>query len=287
VVTSSPPARGHTLVELIARHDRAVLLTTLIAIALLCWAWLVPMARDMYGAMSGPSAWMMTASWDARHVALLFAMWTVMMVGMMLPSASPLLLLYAGAVRKGIPDPALRQAQGAPSASRGGSRVPLMWNVYTMAAGYVVVWAAFSAIATLLQRLLATRLLLSPMMEAASPLVTGTLLIVAGAYQLTPLKGACLQSCRSPLAFIATRWRSGIGGAFSMGVEHGLYCLGCCWALMLLLFAGGVMNLWVITVLTGVVLVEKFAPAGAHVARLIGVLLVAAGLWITLRVYFL
>ena len=220
------------------------------------------MARDMYGTMSGPSAWMMTASWDARHVALLFAMWTVMMVGMMLPSASPLLMLYAGAVRTRTDE-------------RAGSV-----TVYAMAAGYVVVWTAFSAIATLLQRLLAAQLLLSPMMEATSPRVTGALLVVAGAYQLTPFKGACLRSCRSPLAFIVTRWRKGIGGAFRMGLEHGLYCLGCCWALMLLLFAGGVMNLWVIGALTVVVLVEKFAPEGARSARVLGVLLVAWGLWV-------
>jgi predicted metal-binding membrane protein len=152
-----------------------------------------------------------------------------------------------------------------------------------MAAGYIVVWTAFSAIATALQRVLAARLLLSPMMEATSPFVSGALLIVAGAYQLTPLKGVCLQSCRSPLTFLATRWRRGAAGAFRMGLEHGAHCLGCCWALMLLLFVGGVMNLWVIVALTGVVLVEKFLPAGAKGARLLGVLLIGAGCWIVIR----
>ena len=248
-----------------ARAERAIPIAVLAGVTVLCWTWIAPMARDMYGTMSGPSAWMMTTSWDARHVALLLAMWTVMMVGMMLPSASPILLLYAGAMRRRTDEPA-----------------PMI-SVYAMAAGYVAVWAAFSAIATLLQRLLAARLLLSPMMEATSPTVTGGLLVVAGAYQLTPWKGACLQSCRSPLAFIATRWRDGAAGAFRMGLEHGLYCLGCCWALMLLLFAGGVMNLWAIAALTAVVLVEKFAPAGAHGARLLGALLIAGGCWIAFR----
>jgi predicted metal-binding membrane protein len=183
---------------------------------------------------------------------------------MMLPSASPMLMLYAGAMR----------TRDEPS---------VMGGVYALAAGYIVVWAAFSVIATALQRVLAAQLLLSPMMEATSPLMSGGLLIVAGAYQLTPLKRACLQSCRSPFAFLATRWRRGVAGAFRMGLEHGLDCLGCCWALMLLLFAGGVMNLWVIAVLMGVVLVEKFLPAGAQGARLLGLLLLGAGCWIAIR----
>ncbi len=249
------------LSRLNARSERAVPAAVLLGVTLLCWTWIVPMARDMYSTMSGRSAWMMTRSWDTQHVALLFAMWTIMMTGMMLPSASPLLMLYGGAMRK----------RDKPSATSG---------VYAMAAGYLVVWTAFSAIATALQRVLAGLLLLSPMMEATSPIMSGGLLIVAGAYQLTPLKRACLQSCRSPLAFLATRWRRGVAGAFRMGLEHGSSCLGCCWALMLLLFAGGVMNLWVIAVLAGVVLVERFLLAGAQGARLLGLLLLGAGCWI-------
>jgi len=156
-------------------------------------------------------------------------------------------------------------------------------QIYAMAAGYVVVWAAFSVAATVLQRLLAESSLLTPMMEPADPRAAAAVLIVAGIYQLTPLKSACLDACRSPIAFLSSRWREGVGGAFRMGVSHGNYCLGCCWALMLVLFAGGVMNLAVILALTVWVAIEKLAPFGQWTARASGVLLIAAGAWMLLR----
>jgi predicted metal-binding membrane protein len=255
-------ATDRTLVERIVLHERAMLVATLVAVPLACWSWIVPMARDMYGAMTGPSAWMMTAAWDTPHLLLLGAMWIVMMAGMMLPSAAPTLLLYAATARR-----------------RSGDR-QAAWYVYAMAAGYLVVWAAFSVCATLLQRILSALLVLSPAMELTSPLLSGALLIGAGVYQLTPLKRACLASCSSPLVFLTCRWREGGTGAFRLGVEHGLVCVGCCWALMLLLFAGGVMNLAVIGALTAFVLFEKLAPLGARAVRLTGVLLIAAGAWV-------
>jgi predicted metal-binding membrane protein len=255
-------ATDPTLVERIVRHERALLVATLIAVPLACWSWIVPMARDMYGAMSGPSAWMMTDAWDTPHLLLLGAMWLVMMAGMMLPSAAPILLLYAGAARR-----------------RSGER-HAVWRVYAMAAGYLLVWAAFSACATLLQRILSGLLVLSPMMELTSPLLSGALLIGAGVYQLTPLKRACLASCSAPVVFLTHRWREGALGAFRLGVEHGLFCVGCCWALMLLLFAGGVMNLAVIGALTVLVLLEKLAPLRAGSVRLTGILLIALGVWV-------
>src|SRR3990167_8881809 len=198
----------------------------LLALPALCWLWIVPMARDMYGPMTGPSAWMMAGTWDVRYVLLIWAMWGVMMAGMMLPSISPMLLLYAGVARRG---------------AGAGSAVA---RVSAMAAGYVLVWLGFSLGATLLQRAL------------------------SDSFLITPFKAPCLQACRSPLSFIMQRWRAGAIGAFRMGLGHGRYCLGCCWALMLLLFAGGVMNLWVIGALTVFVLVEKLAPFGAYSARL-------------------
>jgi len=243
-----------TIVDRIVRHERLLLGMTLLAVCLGCWAWIVPMARDMYGAMSGPAAWMMTADWDAPHLLLLGAMWTVMMAGMMLPSALPLMLVYAGAAR--------RRADGRP-----GVGVP------AMAAGYVLVWTGFSVGATLLQRILSAGLVLSPMMEARSPLFSAALLIAAGVYQLTPLKRSCLASCSAPIDFLMRRWRDGASGAFRM-------CVGCCWALMLLLFAGGVMNLAVIGALTAFVLVEKLTPLGLRGARLTGLALIALGVWV-------
>ena len=235
-----------------------------VLLTLAAWWWIVTLARDMYGPMTGASAWMMTTNWDARHLLLLWSMWAVMMAAMMLPGASPLLLLYGAAARRSAPAASARP-------------------VYALAAGYVLIWTSFSLAATVLQRALGSVLLLSPMMEATSSSVSGLLLLVAGAYQWTPLKVACLQTCRSPLGFLMGRWRAGAAGAFRLGIEHGLYCLGCCWALMLLLFVGGVMNLIVIAALTVFVSFEKLAPFGLQSARISGVLLMAVGLWVLAR----
>lgn len=255
--------RSPTILESAVRYDRAPAVVLLIVLPLVSWLWIVVMAHDMYGPMTGASAWMMTRIWDLRHLALLWAMWAVMMVGMMLPSASPMLLLYGSVAR--------RSATGALAASR---------QIYALAAGYLAVWALFSLGATALQRLLAELLFVSAMMKVTSPTVGATLLVMAGVYQLTPLKLACLRSCRSPLGFLMSRWRTGWTGAFRMGVEHGALCVGCCWALMLLLFAGGVMNLAVIAALTAFVAFEKLTPLGARGARISGVLLIATALWI-------
>jgi predicted metal-binding membrane protein len=151
--------------------------------------------------------------------------------------------------------------------------------MHALLAGYLAVWMAFSLGATALQRALATTSILSPMMEVTSTRASAVLLLAAGLYQFTPLKNACLRICQSPLGFLMTRWRSGTWGAFRMGVDHGVYCVGCCWALMLLLFAGGVMNLTVIVALTAVVAIEKLARIGVHGAQAIGVVLIAAAMW--------
>ena len=254
---------SRTALESALRRDRLTLAVVLIGIPLTCWLWVILMARDMYGPMTGSSEWMMTMVWDMPRLLLLWAMWAAMMAAMMLPSATPFVLLYAGAARRRQSRPALA--------------------IYALGGGYLLVWTLFSLGATALQRILSQLLLLTPMMEPASPLAGATMLLVAGAYQLTPLKRVCLQSCRSPLSFLMSRWRTGVSGAFRMGVEHGMYCVGCCWALMLVLFAGGVMNLTVILGLTLWVIVEKLAPFGEQSARLSGALLVAFALWLVLR----
>jgi predicted metal-binding membrane protein len=233
------------------RRPPAVLIASLIAVSFVSWAWIVVMARDMYGPMTGASAWMMTPVWDAPHLVLLWAMWAVMMTAMMLPSAVPMIRL---------------------------ARYP-----HAVAAGYVGVWALFSIGATALQWALGRAAILNPMMEVASPRTGAALLAIAGIYQWTPLKQACLTTCQSPMAFLARRWRSGLGGAVRMGAEHGVHCVGCCWALMLLLFAGGVMNLTVILALTIWVAIEKLAPFGRQSARVGAALLLALGGWIALR----
>ena len=259
--------RGRTAFESLLLRDRWLLGGTLLAATVLCWAWIVPMARDMYGEMTGSSAWMMTRTWDFTHELLLFAMWVVMMIGMMLPSATPTLLLYAGVIRK------------SPESDRARA------HVYVFAAGYLLVWIGFSLAATLLQLLLAHWSLITRMMEARSRVFGGALLIAAGLYQFTPFKRTCLQSCRSPAAFITEHMKPGLAGGFRLGAAQGLYCLGCCWALMLLLFVGGVMNLWWIAALTLFVLLEKLAPLGAQGGRLSGVLIIGLGVWTLARAF--
>jgi predicted metal-binding membrane protein len=258
VVGERPP----TALELALQHHRGPLIVLLILLPIVCWTWIVVMARDMYGPMTGASAWMMTPQWDVRYVLLLWMMWAVMMAGMMLPSASPMMLMYGLAAR--------RQGSGA-TAGR---------QIYALVSGYVVVWTLFSVVAAVAQLTLSTQLVISPMMTLTSPRVGVSLLFLAGLYQLTPLKSVCLQKCQSPLAFLMHHWRAGVGGAFRMGIDHGMYCLGCCWALMLLLFVGGVMNLTVIAALTAFVAFEKLGPFGIHTARVSGLLLVGLGVWI-------
>jgi predicted metal-binding membrane protein len=254
-----------TRLETALQRDRGTLAIVLVAIPLAAWTWIAVMARDMYGSMQGASAWMMSTEWDWPRVVLLWAMWAVMMTAMMLPTAAPLILLYASAMRKNV-----------------DVEAPVR-RVYALAAGYVFVWTLFSVAATALQRVLARSLVLTPMMEPATPIAGAAILAIAGAYQLTPLKRACLRACRSPLGFMMQRWRDGVAAAFRLGVEHGTHCLGCCWALMLILFAGGVMNLVVILALTAWVLVEKFAPFGERTSTASGVLLLAIAIWMGLR----
>ena len=184
------------------------------------------------------------------------------MVAMMLPSASPMVLLYGRVVR---------HAEGKGTVTN--ARVAIA----AFAAGYLTLWVLFGALAVALQWALERSGLMSGMMALREPLIAGGLLIAAGLYQLTPLKEACLHHCRSPASFLATHWRSGAGGAWRMGLAHGLYCVGCCLALMLLLFVGGVMNLIWIAGLSLIVLGEKVLPQGARLRVPLGLLLLAGG----------
>ena len=231
--------------------DRWVIGAALAVVIALSWGWIAPMALDMYGPMTGWSGWMMTRTWDLTHQALLFAMWAVMMIGMMLPSAAPAVFLYASVVR--------RNAEG--------ERLPA--RVFAFAAGYLVVWILFSLFVTALQLRLTKASLLSPMMELRSRWFSGGLVLIAGTYQFTPWKRRCLACCRSLF---------GHSGAFQAGMRNGMSCLGCCWALMLLLFVGGVMNLRWLSVLTIFVLLEKVTLRGSRGTRVSGVLLLAAGI---------
>ena len=230
----------------------------------MAWAYTVYEARrmDVTGTcaclgmkMGGPDL----ASWSAGSLLPLFLMWAVMMIAMMLPSAAPMLLTFAAVARN-------RRLADRPY-------VP----VSVFAAGYVVIWCVFSIAAAVGQWLLHRTALLSPTMASSSALFAGALLMIAGAFQFTPLKRTCLTRCRAPLEFIMTRWREGRRGAFSMGVEHGAFCAGCCWALMALLFVLGVMNILWIAVLTILVALEKMLPRARWFSAASGIALVCWG----------
>ena len=238
---------------------------------MVAWAYLFHLHHQMPAGVAHDSAMAgMTAPtaipWTSADVLFTFAMWVVMMAGMMVGPAAPALLLFAG-----------MHAQ-----SRSG-RMPVI--VLMFALGYALVWVGFSIVAALAQWTLHDAALLSPAMAASSALAGGAILCAAGLYQFTPLKTACLAHCRSPLGFFMTNWRDGATGALRMGLRHGTYCLGCCWALMGVLFVVGVMNLVWVAGLTLLVLWEKVGPAGALVARVAGGVMLIAGLLLLFGVH--
>ena len=245
-------------VERVLRNDRILVISGLLVVIVLSWVYLFAGAGTMQemGDMLMP---MSSGPWTVKHAMVMLVMWAVMMAAMMLPSATPMILLYATIARN-------RHAKGQPAVESG---------IFML--GYGAIWIAFSLGAVALQFALERAAMLSPMMEATSITLAGGLLIAAGIYQWTPLKQACLLRCRSPLDFVLTHWRNGARGAFVMGVWHGTYCVGCCWVLMLLLFVGGVMNLGWIAGIAIFVLVEKLVPAGHWIGRGAGVLLIGWG----------
>lgn len=251
-----------TMLGRILRRERLLVSIVLVVVVAFCWSYLLTGAGTMQemGGMSMPmSSW----PWSITHAALMFSMWLVMMTAMMLPSAAPAILLYSHiSVRS----------------HTGSSVLPMLF-----ALGYLLAWACFSLLADLAQFLLEWSGLLSAMMEATSTALSGALLVAAGLYQLTPLKRACLQACRSPLEFLMLHWRQGKAGALKMGIRHGAYCVACCWALMLLLFVGGVMNLAWILGIAVYVLAEKVLPGGRGIAVGGGAVLVTAGAFLLAR----
>ncbi len=260
--------------ETLLKRERAVVIAALAALILL--AWLATLAGAGTGmspaAMSGwwlPMSLPAAESWDwtPYYWLIAFLMWAAMMVAMMLPSAAPVVLLYAAVMRR-------NERQGTSGAG------PVA--VTAFGAGYLTLWILFSALAVVLQFALERSGVMSVMMASRSAALSGGLLIAAGVYQLSPLKAACLRHCRGPAAFLAGHWRPGVAGAWRMGLIHGTYCVGCCAALMLLLFVGGVMNLVWIAGLTLFVALEKLAPFGNVTATAAAIALIAAGLLLLL-----
>jgi predicted metal-binding membrane protein len=258
--------RGDITLPAPVRGERLVVVACVAVITLLSWVYLVALADAMDAMSDGRSSVYMRlmpmGRWGAHELAVGFAMWAVMMVAMMAPSATPMLLAFHALVR---PRHDVRT-------TRGRSAAFLL--------GYVIAWTGFSVLATALQWWLHERAVVTDQMISSSRLLDASLLLVAGAWQLMPAKATCLSKCRTPFGFLVMEWREGARGAVLMGLRHGLYCTGCCWALMLLLFAAGVMNLGWIALLSLLVLVEKLLPYGMVVARISGLALCAGGLWL-------
>ena len=244
------------------RHDRAVVLGSLTFVVALAWAWLLLGAGiDMEEMdMGGGQMMLMLPEWTFAYGIVVFAMWAVMMVAMMLPSAAPVTLLVASIARK-------RAASGG--AFGTGTALFVL--------GYLTVWCGFAAVATALQWGLDEAGLMSDTMALANRIIAGTVLVAAGLYQWTPLKEACLRHCRSPLDFLLFHWHEGGLSALASGIGHGAYCLGCCWVLMALLFVSGIMNLAWIAVIALLVLIEKTLPCGGWMGRATGAVLVIWG----------
>ena len=255
--------------EAILKRDNAVVASALLTLMGLAWlallsgastgmdpfamsGWLLP--------LGGPAAESWT--WTPAYWLIAFCMWASMMVAMMLPSASPLVMLYGRMAR---------------DAERKGHSSNPHACIAAFALGYLTLWTLFSAFAVALQWALERSGAMSAMMMLREPWAAGTLLIAAGLYQLTPLKQSCLSHCRSPARFLAAHWHPGVLGAWRIGLAHGVYCLGCCAALMLLLFVGGIMNLVWIAGLSAFVLAEKVVPQGERLRVPVGLLLMAAG----------
>ncbi|MBC9251547.1 hypothetical protein A9179_14845 [Pseudomonas alcaligenes] len=243
------------------RSGQGWLLAGLLLLIALAWfeLWRLGQAMAASDGMLAMAMMGMPMPWQLTDAVLMLAMWTVMMAAMMLPSALPMLLLYRLMLRR-----------------QGDARQTLALALF--ASAYLLVWSGFALLATLLQWQLDSLALLTPELRSNSTGLAAALLFGAGLYQWLPLKQACLRHCQGPVLFLVGHWRPGPSGAWRMGLHHGLYCLGCCWALMALLFVVGLMNLLWVAVLTAYVLLEKLLPAGPWLARGAGLLLMGWGL---------
>lgn len=259
---------GRSTLEGLLARDRLIVLLSLSSAVALSAAYILAGGTGMSSlGMSmdtGPAGALIAGTpdmvspvvWTPGYAVVIFVMWWLMMVAMMVPSASPVVLLYG----------ALHRDRGA-------------WPALEFLLGYLAIWAGFSAAATLIQGALSARGLVSAMyMNLATPYLAAAVLIGAGLYQLSPLKAACLDFCRSPVEALTRHRCTGRVAAFRMGLLHGGYCLGCCWALMALLFVGGIMNIWWIVGIALYVAIEKLAPGGKRVAQVMAIVLIASGL---------
>jgi predicted metal-binding membrane protein len=241
-------------------RDRAMVLGALGILTVAAWAYLANAALNMTDMPAEMSA-VRTQPWSVTDFLLVFVMWSVMMVAMMLPSASPMILTFL-------------------SIGRHRGAADILWRTGLFVLGYLVVWTGYSALAAAAQWIFHEAAVLSPKGVSTNSQLAGSLLFLAGLFQWTPLKHACLFRCRSPLGFLVAEWRPGRRGALMLGLKHGLNCAVCCWAIMALMFVLGVMNLLWMMILAAFCLIEKVAPAPRLVGRATGALLIAWSIWI-------
>jgi predicted metal-binding membrane protein len=262
---------SHSTLEKLLKRDRSIILVGLALISMLSWLYMFYLAAQMQHtmgmqtAMQGVSTPKMSA-WSGTDLAFVFVMWVVMMIAMMIPSAAPFILTFSRVKRK-------RRTEESPY---------LTTSLFVL--GYLVVWTGFSLLATLFQWGLFNATLLSSTMGRVTPALGGAILLAAGIFQWTPLKYACLSHCRTPIGFLLEDWREGNWGAFVMGLEHGSFCTVCCWALMALMFVAGVMNVFWMAMIAGLILIEKVAPSGDWFGRMAGIGLGAWGVWLIISI---
>ena len=249
--------------EAILRRDRAIILAGLTVVTLAAWAYLAHQYLHMRSAgaadMGTHMAMPQMQSWGGVEFILLWIMWAVMMVGMMVPSVGPLILIFA-------------------RANRANATPGVIGSATLLLIGYLTVWTGFSGLAAMAQWQLHRAALLSATMVITSPVIGGALFVFAGVFQFTALKRTCLVHCRSPMSFLMKEWQDGRYGTLILGFKHGAYCVGCCWVLMAMLLVAGVMNLLWVAAIAGFVLLEKVTPKGDTLGRIAGVAFVMGGI---------
>jgi predicted metal-binding membrane protein len=265
MASAIPAPDARVIAPALSRADRIAIWGGLAALSALAWLylWRMPAGGNSMASMAGMAGMAampgmsMASPWSPAQLWMTFSMWAVMMVAMMMPSAAPMVTLYARIVEGRGSSPRLR--------------------VWLFAGGYIAVWTAFSVGAAMMQAALDNAAMLTGAMRVA-PLMGGIILALAGIYQISPLKRRCLRHCQSPMGFLMIHWRDSMSGALAMGAWHGVFCVGCCWMLMGLLFVAGVMNLAWVALLTTFVLIERVTPWGQIIAAVSGFALIAGGL---------
>jgi len=247
--------------QAVLKRDRGLVIAAMVVMAALAWGYTLYQGLKHTSMTEGMAMPMMT-TWSSADFVFMLVMWAVMMFAMMLPSVTPTVMIFGQVTQR--------------RKSAGRSFAPTAAFV----AGYLLTWTWFSLLATVVNWWLHTHGWMTSMMGHIGPGIGGVLLIAAGLFQWTPLKNACLDHCRSPMSFLMHHWREGVSGATMMGMHHGVYCLGCCWMLMALLFVLGVMNLPWVAVLAIVVLAEKILPGGQILSRILGLGLIGWGVWL-------